>query len=435
MTVQQIEPSALPAPARIGQATAVEQSRAVAEVAAAVQVAQMNPRNVVAAVEDMRRACGQLRLAERAFFRFPRAGGAVTGASVHLARELARCWGNFQHGVAELRRDDDAAQSEMIAWAWDVQTNSRASTTFIVPHARDTQQGRKDLTELRDIYENNANNAARRVREMIFGLLPVWFVEEAKTIATETLRAGDGSPVEERARKAVEAFAARFRVRQDRIERRLGAPVNAWTVHDVATLSTIFASLDRGEITVEDEFPTERLTVADVAPKTVEVTLDGESGRFTPSEPRRPTRPVEEAAAALAEQQQRGAEELRREAAEPCSTGTWSRLQARFRDIAEADSGLRWALKGTGQTANRNAVMAAIVGHPVAGPDTLTEAEADRILDELRTDSVQDIVAAALGTPAMDDGSQLDPADQSQEMRAAADVPDPYDGDDPWRQA
>src|SRR5690606_11464831 len=138
------------------------------------------PRDLASAVAAMRESCSQPALAERAFFRFPRGGHVVTGPSVHLARELARCWGNVQYGVQEMRRDDAAGTSEMQAWAWDVQTNTRSSHTFIVPHKRDKRDGPEKLVDMRDIYENNANNAARRLREAIFAVVPMWFTEQAK---------------------------------------------------------------------------------------------------------------------------------------------------------------------------------------------------------------------------------------------------------------
>ena len=66
-------------PSRIGQATAVEQSRAIAEVHAAIVVAQQCPRDVQQAIRDMRDSCRQKALAERAFFRYSRGDGPVTG--------------------------------------------------------------------------------------------------------------------------------------------------------------------------------------------------------------------------------------------------------------------------------------------------------------------------------------------------------------------
>jgi hypothetical protein len=244
-----------PAPSRTGQATAVEQSRAVAEVEAAIVVALRHPRDITRAVADMRRSCGQKSLAERAFFRFPRAGQTISGPSVQLARELARCWGNFQSGITELRRDDDYGQSEMQAWAWDVQTNTRTSTVFIVPHLRDKRGGPERLTDARDIYENNANMGARRLREMILATLPGWFVEDAIAACYETLADDGGAPLADRITKALAAFAE-LGVTQAQIEQKFGAPLGRWTAYDLAQLQVIYRSLVRGEIRKEDEFGT-----------------------------------------------------------------------------------------------------------------------------------------------------------------------------------
>src|SRR5580698_3785894 len=178
-------------PSRIGQATAVEQSRAIAEVQAAIVVAQQCPRDITRAERAMRQSCAQKGLAERAFYRYPRAGETITGPSVQLARELARCFGNVQYGVAELRRDDGFGQSEMLAFAWDLETNTRSSTTFIVAHVRDTKEGAKPLTDMRDIYETNANNGARRLREMIFAILAGWYTADAVAGFYKSLAADD----------------------------------------------------------------------------------------------------------------------------------------------------------------------------------------------------------------------------------------------------
>jgi hypothetical protein len=248
---------------RIGQATAVEQARAVAEVQAAIVVAQQCPRDTQEARRQMIDSCKQQALAERAFFRYSRAGSTITGPSIHLARELARCWGNIQYGIAELRRDDEHGQSEMQAFAWDVQTNSRSSNTFIVPHKRDTKKGAVALVDMRDIYENNANNGARRVREAIFAVLPPWLTEEAKSLCTETLRAGGGVPLPQRIGNAIDKFAG-IGVKVEQLETRLSRPKARWDDHDVAQLVIIFTSLQRGEITREEEFPTTRVTAEEI---------------------------------------------------------------------------------------------------------------------------------------------------------------------------
>jgi hypothetical protein len=249
-------------PQTLGQATAIEQSRAIAEVKAAVVVAQQCPRDVNAAVEMMRESCAHPALASRAFFRYSRGGSQITGPSIHLARELARLWGNIQYGIKELRRDDQAGESEMLADAWDVQTNTRSSSIFIVKHKRDTKNGQKDLTDLRDIYENNANQGARRVREAIFAVLPPWFIEEAKDLCMRTIEHGGGKPVATRIADAVNWFkGAHVRVAQ--IEEKLGRKRSEWEAADVAQLEVIARSIRNGETTTADEFPVQRASAED----------------------------------------------------------------------------------------------------------------------------------------------------------------------------
>lgn len=249
-------PSAAAQPGRVGQGTAVEQSRAIAEVQGAIIVAQRVPRNVAAAVTAMEESCKQKFLAEKAFFSFRRGGGTVAGLSVYLARELARCWGNVQYGVDELRRDDEHGQSELLAWAWDVQTNTRVSTKFIVPHMRDRSMekgGPVRLTDMRDIYENNANSGARRVRECIVNILPAWFVDTAKDLCTKTLQDGGGVPLQKRVADTIANFA-KLGITQQQLEKKQGRGSNAWTEMDVAQLHVIGRSIHNGELEREEAF-------------------------------------------------------------------------------------------------------------------------------------------------------------------------------------
>ncbi len=269
-TVDRPQPSALEklqTSGRLSQATAIEQSRAVAEVLAAVEVAQRCPRNVQAAIAAMRESCAQQTLAERAFFRFPRAGQTISGESIHLARELARCWSNIQHGLVELSRDPVALQSEMSAWAWDVQANVRVSNTFIVPHKRDKRGGAEPIVDLRDIYENNTNLGARRVRECIFAVLPPWLIDEAKELCVKTLADGGGKPLAQRVADAIKASEG-IGIIEDQLVSKLERPSDKWTELDVAHLGVTFKSIQRGEVTKEEEFPPQRVTTAEVLGQT-----------------------------------------------------------------------------------------------------------------------------------------------------------------------
>ena len=252
-------------PSRVGQGTAVEQSRAVAQVQAAMLVAQQCPRDVPSALTEMRDSCKIQRLADKAFFRYRRGGEPVSGPTIHLARELARCWGNIEYGLIEMRRDDEHGQSEMQAFAWDLQRNTRNASTFIVPHGRYTRDdGYKPLLDPRDVYENNANNGARRVREAIFAVLPRWFTDEAQDICMQTLENGGGLPLATRITNCIEQFADGG-VTLDQLERKLGAPSSRWTAVELAQLAVILGSLKRGEVRVQDEFEPRRVTASEIA--------------------------------------------------------------------------------------------------------------------------------------------------------------------------
>lgn len=246
-----------PAPARLGQATAVEQSRAQAEVVMSVELALRAPRDPSRALAAMREVTDLYRMSERAFWSYRRSGSNLTGSTIHLLRELARVWGNVSYGIAELDRDDAHGQSQMIAFAWDLETNVRASTAFIVPHVRDTKDGAKPITDIRDVYENNANMGARRVREQIAAVLPRWFVDEAEARCRATLAAGPdkgATPLPVRITAAVEAFESGYRVRREQLVEHVGRPVAEWSPVDLANVGILYRSLQNGEARVDDVF-------------------------------------------------------------------------------------------------------------------------------------------------------------------------------------
>jgi hypothetical protein len=280
----------VPRAATVSQVTAVEQARAVAEVLAAVQVAQNCPRDQLRAWADMEAATARLALAERAFYSVPNRG---TGPSVHLARELARIWGNIDYGVRELRRDDAAGESEIQAFAWDQQTNARTTRSFIVPHMRmvkDKKTGKQErvaLFDLGDIYLNNQNIGARAVRECIYAILPGDFVAQAEDLCKATIRKGDGKPLPERIANMVANFKAAHGVTEAQIAGRLGRPSGQWTAQDLAALTVVYRSIERSETTVAEEFPeaapTASALLAPTEPTTVEAPARGRARREAPA--------------------------------------------------------------------------------------------------------------------------------------------------------
>jgi hypothetical protein len=327
-------------PDRIGQATAVEQARAVAEVAAAVQVAQMNPRDMNRALADMRRTCSSPALARKAFYAVPNRG---EGETVHLARALARIWGNIDYGVRELRRDDGARESEVQAFAWDQQTNSRSTRSFINPHAKMAGGKRKDIDDLDDIYRSNQNVGAKAVRECIFAVLPEEFIEEAARLCRETLareHEQSGQSNDEAFREAAGHWS-RQGVSERQLLDRIGKPVDQWTPQDFASLVVLWESIRRGETTVEEQFPQPRVTAAEIQ---------------APREQAAPPAPLP----------------TQRDAASRAQVG---KIQALFAaaGITERDARLRYCED--------------VVGHPVETTNELSKAEASDVIEALERDA------------------------------------------------
>lgn len=165
-------------------------TRQAQEVQVAMLAAKKFPRDQVVAYNNIMRACQRRKLAESSMYEFQRGNGKITGPSIRLAEAIAQNWGNIDFGFMELEQRNGASQ--VMAYAWDLETNSRQTKLFSVPHIRHTKKGDYPLTDPRDIYEAVANQAARRVRACILGIIPSDVVEAAvQAVKTVYPVAGD----------------------------------------------------------------------------------------------------------------------------------------------------------------------------------------------------------------------------------------------------
>lgn len=240
---------------KINQGTvAIEASRAIAEAQGKLVIAKRFPRDEVAAYAKAMEACQRPTMAEKAFYSFPRGGQTVEGPTIRFAEELARCWGNIDYGIKELSQDD--GKSEMQAYAWDLETNAQSVQNFTNPHQR--EQGKKmvTLTSQRDIYENNANMATRRLRSRILAILPAWFVEDAIAECKKTLSGRNDTPLIDRVKKMVVQFA-KLGVTQEQIERRLKRKVDTMTADDFTEYVGIYNAIKGGESKIAEWFTAE----------------------------------------------------------------------------------------------------------------------------------------------------------------------------------
>lgn len=239
----------------INQGTiAIEASRAIAEAQGKLVIAKRFPRDEVQAYAKAIEACQRPTMAEKAFYSFPRGGQTVEGPTIRFAEELARCWGNIDYGIKELSQDN--GKSEMQAYAWDLETNAQSVQNFTNPHQR--EQGKKmvTLTSQRDIYENNANMATRRLRSRILAILPSWFVEDCIEECKKTVAGNNETPLIDRVKKMVIRFA-KFGVTQEQIEQRLKKKVDTMTSDDFVEYVGIYNAIKNKESKISEWFEAE----------------------------------------------------------------------------------------------------------------------------------------------------------------------------------
>jgi hypothetical protein len=206
-----------------------DRQRAIAEVLAALEIANRMPRNPVASMDRILIAFQRATLARQAIYVYSRGGTEITGPTIRAAEAIAQSWGNMQFGVRELERRP--AESTVEAFAWDVETNTRSTITFQLKHVRDTKKGRVVLTDERDIYETMMNQGARRKRACILSVIPGDVVEGALKQARNTLE--ETIKIDAKFLETLVKDFASFDVTREmleaRIQRRLGsiAPAQA----------------------------------------------------------------------------------------------------------------------------------------------------------------------------------------------------------------
>jgi len=250
-----------PVQAASSESTKIEQARAFAEVAMQVELAKRYPRNMVEVFrrieETFERSPGLLLKAK--WKPFKRGSQEISGFTIQFARAIAECVGNIKYSFRELSRSNN--QSEMMIYAWDMETNTIQDRTIIVPHTRDKTdyKTKKPITEAlvheRDIYENNSNVSSRRLRECIFGVLPAAARRKGEEVVEELLR--KAFPEEKRQQyidQAIATLGAMGVSREVLIKERGNRPPETWTRNDIIALKNYAEDIKNGDMTAEDIF-------------------------------------------------------------------------------------------------------------------------------------------------------------------------------------
>jgi hypothetical protein len=233
----------------------VAQSRAAQEVQAAMVVAKRFPRDEARAFGRIMQSCHRKGLAEAAIYAYPRGNETVSGPSIRLAEAMAQAWGNLDFGIIEIEQDAKKKESVVMAYCWDLETNTRQTKVFTVPHVRYSKKyGNKPLTDPRDIYEMTANQGARRLRACILGIIPGDVQDAAIVECDKTLAGQTNQPLSDRARLMAVSFGE-LGVTQAMIEARLRHPIAEITESELLTMRKVYTTIKDNVAAVGDFFP------------------------------------------------------------------------------------------------------------------------------------------------------------------------------------
>ena len=221
-------------------------SRQMQEVQGQIIMAKKFPRDEISARNRI------LRLAEQAEYEYKRGTSKVTGISIRLAEAMAQNWGNLDFGFIELEQRN--GESQVMAYAWDLETNTRQTKIFTVPHIRETKSGNYPLTSSRDIYEMVANQAARRVRACILGIIPGDIQEEAVEQCRKTLLGREEMPMIDRIKICVQVAEKEYQIPQESLEKYIGCKAEAFSMNDLIRLNRVFNSIKDGMAKREEIF-------------------------------------------------------------------------------------------------------------------------------------------------------------------------------------
>lgn len=263
----------------------IESSKEAQKVQAALVIAKRFPRDEVEVQRKIDNACMRFGLAKTSTYAYSRGGTAIKGPTIKLLEAIAGYWGNIDFGWKEVERR--FGESTIQASAWDMETNTKVATEFTVKHVRDKWKevdGKKikvhePITDDRDIYELNANYAARRVRSCLERVIPRDIVQTAVETCTQTLLTKEPM-TQENLKGLLDAFAS-YGVNRAMIEAKIQRKFEAIEPAHVVNMRQIYNSLEDKMSRASDWFD---FSLADEKP---EVTPPAGKGEKKPPAPKK----------------------------------------------------------------------------------------------------------------------------------------------------
>jgi len=220
------------------------EARATAEVQASMAIAKRFPRNELAAFGKAMESMKRPSMAAIAKYSFPRGGSKIEGPTVYLMRELARLWGNIDHGFVIV--EDDAEIRHVRAIAWDLETNTRVVQDAVFKKLIYRKKEGWVVPDERDLRELTNRQGAIAERNCIKHVLPADLTEDALAAAAETMRLEVKRDPSASLKKLVTAFGS-MGIGVEALEAHLSHPLKECTEAEIVSLREVYSGIKSGD--------------------------------------------------------------------------------------------------------------------------------------------------------------------------------------------
>lgn len=216
-----------------------------------IATAKAFPRSLKRCIENaIITATMDVETASTCTYSVPRAGKAITGPSVHLAKIIIQSWGNFR-GEARVI-DTDSKNVICQAIAFDLENN--VAIKVEVKRSILTRSGR--MTEDMIVVTGNAGNSIA-LRNAIFAVIPKAVTDKVYKAAMQTITGdlSDATKLIAKRKKVIDALIETYKVTEADV---LGAVGKASIDHigqdEIVVLIGIGTSIKDGDVTVDQAF-------------------------------------------------------------------------------------------------------------------------------------------------------------------------------------
>ena len=247
------------------------------EIKASIFLAKQFPRDEEKSEERILKLCERERFKETALYSFQRGNEIVEGPTIRFAEALARAWGNIQYSVIELETKDGV--SKMLAYAWDVENNTKSTRQFDVSMTRYTKAGTRNLYSFQECYEMKASYGARFLRGCILNLIPNDFIEVAIEKVKSNMILDAQNDLENKKKEALSFMCSKLQVEKEVLENYLNCKYENWQGKELVSLKLAYNGIKEGQFTVTELLGTRKETVRDITDDEIKELLNMDKGK------------------------------------------------------------------------------------------------------------------------------------------------------------